>query len=153
MKVIIMSGVPGSGKSTFTKSLKGDVVICSADNYFLDENGVYNFNPSKLGEAHGSCLHRFTRNLITMRDRTWAKDTTLVVDNTNTSALEMAPYVALAAAFEVECELVTVLCDPHKAHARNTHGVPLQGVLRMDAAIRSRELPPFWNIKKTVVEQ
>jgi hypothetical protein len=77
---------------------------------------------------------------------------TLIVDNTNTSAIEIAPYVALAAAYGVKVELVTVLIDPNVAAQRNTHGVALQGCQRMDAAIRSRQLPPFWDVKLTVVE-
>lgn len=149
MKVIIMSGVPGSGKSTYIKSLEGRVVVCSADHYFTDKDGNYNFDFTNLRMAHGECLRKFMAYRINL---CWDY---LVVDNTNTSAIEIAPYYAVASAYEneIDIELVTILCDPAKAHARNTHGVPLQGVLRMDAAIRSRELPPFWNIKQTVIEQ
>lgn len=152
MRVIILSGVPGSGKSTLAKSIvvNAPAVICSADNYFMVD-GEYRFDPTKLGEAHAACLHRFTRSLITARDQTWAKDDNIIVDNTNTTALEMAPYVALAAAFGAECEIVTAVCDPEVAHARNTHGVPLAGVKRMAQAIRDRKLPPFWNVKVTEV--
>lgn len=30
-------------------------VVCSADNYFLDRQGVYNFNRDKIAEAHRVC--------------------------------------------------------------------------------------------------
>jgi hypothetical protein len=122
-------------------------VVCSADHYFLDEKGNYNFDFTKLRLAHGECLRKFMAYRVNM---CWDY---LVVDNTNTTALEIAPYYAVASAYEeeVDIELVTVLCDPVKAHTRNTHGVPLQGVLAMDQRIRERELPPFWNVKQTVV--
>ena len=31
------------------------MVVCSADNYFLDSQGVYNFNRDRIGEAHRVC--------------------------------------------------------------------------------------------------
>jgi predicted kinase len=143
-KIVLMSGVPGSGKSTYTSTLKGEVVVCSADHYFMVD-GEYRFDFTKLGAAHGACLRKFTE---TLRE---ARADVLVVDNTNTSELELAPYVALAAAYSAPVEIVTVLCDPAIAAARNTHGVPEAGVRRMDAALRSRELPPFWNVKLTTL--
>ena len=44
--IFIMRGLPGSGKSTLVKAISEfyemqDPVICSADNYFTDENGIY----------------------------------------------------------------------------------------------------------------
>jgi predicted kinase len=148
--VIILSGVPGSGKSHYIKKqIQGNVLVCSADHYF-EKTGSYVFDPSKLGQAHGECLRKFAANVS---DEEGNPNGTLVVDNTNTSAIELAPYVALCQAFEVECELVTVLCDPDIAAARNLHGVPGHAIARMDKAIRSRTLPPFWDVKLTTVEQ
>jgi hypothetical protein len=47
------------GKSTLVQILKrlysNSFVICSADNYFIDNQGVYNFNRDKIGEAHRVC--------------------------------------------------------------------------------------------------
>ena len=44
--IFIMRGLPGSGKSTLVKSITEVFndqipVICSADHYFIDENGIY----------------------------------------------------------------------------------------------------------------
>ncbi len=141
MKVIIMSGIPGSGKSTYSKKLGG--VVCSADHWF-EREGEYKFDPTKLGMAHGACLAKFTRALMAGED-------VIVVDNTNTSSLELAPYVALAQAFGASCELVTIQCDPDVAFARNVHGVPLETIRRMAAALSARTLPPFWAVKVTNV--
>jgi predicted kinase len=150
MRVLILSGIPGSGKSTYVKSaLVGQkAVICSADTYFTrnSDDGTYKFDPSKLGLAHGECLKNYAECI-----RDGSKLDLIVVDNTNTSELEIAPYVALAAAYGVEVDLVTLLCDPSVAHARNVHGVPLAGCQAMDRRIRDRQLPPFWNITQTTI--
>jgi hypothetical protein len=50
---------PSLGKSTLVNILKRlyskSVIVCSADNYFLDSQGVYNFSRDKLGQAHHVC--------------------------------------------------------------------------------------------------
>jgi len=48
-----------SGKSTLVNKLKDlyskSYAICSADNYFLDSQGIYRFNRDKIAEAHKVC--------------------------------------------------------------------------------------------------
>ena len=44
--IFIMRGLPGSGKSTLVNAITEvykmqDPVICSADHYFINENGIY----------------------------------------------------------------------------------------------------------------
>jgi hypothetical protein len=68
----------------------------------------------------------------------------LVVNNTNTTLVEIAPYYAIAAAYGLEVDLITLLCPPSIAAERNVHGVSLAACEAMDRRIRSRELPPFW---------
>jgi len=148
MKIVIMSGCSGSGKSTLAAAFSGKVdkaTIVSADNWFIDATGTYCFDVTQLGKAHGACLQAF---IETVRDN---RDDLVIVDNTNTSSEEIAPYYAIAQAYGVEVELVTVLCDPEKAAMRNKHGVPQSACKRMDAAIRNRKLPPFWAMKLTTV--
>lgn len=146
-KVIIMSGVSGSGKSTHAmKAFKGEfgpattISVLSADNFFMKE-GVYNFDPSKLSLAHGECFKDFITNL--------RNDTDLVVvDNTNTTAVEIAPYILGAQAYGYEVEIITVMCetedDINCAAARNSHGVPLTGVMAQHKRLCGRELMPWW---------
>lgn len=93
-KVIILSGISGSGKSTYAKKLVGDsfgqeectgVVVCSADHFFM-QTGEYKFDASMLSLAHGECFKDFIEEV--------QRGTSLVlVDNTNTSVAEIAPYV------------------------------------------------------------
>ena len=141
-RVVLLSGIPGSGKSRHGKAmLDADprTVVVSADDFFLDEAGVYRFDGSKLGEAHGACMRAFLRAVE-------AEACVVVVDHTNATALELAPYYTVAKALGYEVEIVTVLCSPEVAAARNTHGVPLGGCVAMDARLRAREIPPYWEI-------
>ena len=65
-----------------------------------------------------------------------------MVDNTNISRVEMAPYVQVAAALGYEVEVVRVRCDPRVAAQRNVHGVPSGTVYRM---YRDMERPvSYW---------
>ena len=148
-KVILLSGVPGSGKSYFTKSLVSEnSVVCSADHFF-EQKGTYKFDPAKLGDAHGACLRKFAETLMASAEDPNYCDV-LIVDNTNTSTLELAPYVALCQAYNIVPELVTVICDASTAYSRCTHGVPLGAIQRMSAAIKDRKLPPYWDVKETM---
>jgi predicted kinase len=149
MKVIILRGLPGSGKSTFTSKMEGVVKVVSADHYFhINDDQVYRFDPSKLGAAHAYCLRTFV-NTLTKED--WVD--TLVVDNTNCSAVEIAPYYALAQAYGVDCTIVhinTNLSDEELSD-RNVHGVPVATIARMRTTIAREQLPPWWNVEKVSV--
>ena len=90
--MFIMRGLSGSGKSTLVKAIKsiyakdatGDFVICSADNFFMS-NGSYNFDISRISDAHDDCQNRM-KEAVTSRVRT------VVIDNTNVMYWEMKTY-------------------------------------------------------------
>lgn len=138
MNVWIYSGVPGSGKSTAIKNLHPKGTIFSSDDYYCQE-GKYNYVAELIGEAHGWNL----RNFIDYVSKT--KTGEAVVDNTNTSIVEMAPYVAIAQAYGHKVKVVTLLCDPKKAWERNVHGVPLTTVMAMHEKLANMEIPPWWD--------
>lgn len=140
MKVIILSGIPGAGKSTYAERRYPDAYVVSADSYFMVD-GEYRFDPAGLPAAHGACLRDFTRALQAH------EHATLVVDNTNISVAEIAPYAALALAYGADLRIVTVNADPENAWARNVHGVPAQSIRRMFDALNKRELPPWWPVE------
>jgi len=150
-QVVILSGLPGSGKSTYTAKLKSlalsnrqDYVVCSADHFFEDEEGNYNFDPSKIGEAHGACYRKFIEAVQTTR----TYGALIVVDNTNLSSWEISPYMAGANAYSFDVKVVKVRCDPELAFKRQTHGVPRKS---FDNMVRNQErmwLPPFWEVEE-----
>ena len=146
MKVKIMSGISGSGKSTYIKNHFPDAMVCSADHFFLNEKGEYVFDVKNLSKAHGECLKKFVAIVGFVSD----KDAVIVVDNTNTTPVEIAPYAQLALAYGHELEIVMIEYDSKKACARNEHEVPLKTVEAQAYRLNKLEskIPRWWNLKK-----
>lgn len=140
--VKILSGVSGSGKSTWAQD-KG--VVFSADHFFLQE-GVYRFDPSKLQEAHEACLHDFVCEVQGMEPL--EGDADIIVDNTNTTVEEIAPYYAVARAFGYQVELITFHIEWEIAAQRNQHGVPDGAIQTQLQRLRALRIPSFWQIKQ-----
>lgn len=113
----ILRGVQGCGKSTLARSLASgndDSIICSADDYFM-VNGVYTFNPEKLGEAHAAC-QRKAREAITYRVPR------IIIDNVNATTAQLLPYLEMANAGEY---LIFSLIVEHRHKELNEHRVPI----------------------------
>lgn len=89
--VIILRGLPGSGKSDLAWELwKGlGATICSADFYFYDGE-EYNFDATKLRDAHAKCKEDFIHAIE-------QGESLIVVDNTNTQYKEFEWYDLTAA--------------------------------------------------------
>lgn len=135
-KVTILRGVSGSGKSTYAATNYPGALVVSADSFFAFVDG-YKFDPTKLSEAHGLCLRGFVD--AAQRGRN------VVVDNTNITVEEIAPYYAIAEAYGREVEIVTFDVPISIAHARNIHNVPLAKVEGQHFRLWKAILPPRWN--------
>ncbi len=118
--------------------------VFSADNYFKDVEGIYRFDAKKLGKAHADCLKKFTDNLIKPHLTREVYQDYLIVDNTNTTVKEMNPYAALAFAYNVPFEVVTIDTPPEIAAHRNTHGVPVDKVFQMSRRLSEARIPKDW---------
>lgn len=135
----ILRGVSGAGKSTLADKMADEstaetVAICSADDYFVNAAGEYNFDPSKLSEAHRQCFVNVDNNL----EHGWD----VIVDNTNCSLFEVSPYLMLGQKHRAEVRIIRIECDPSIAASRNIHGVPTKVVKMMDQ--RMERALPFW---------
>lgn len=150
MKVVILCGISGSGKSTYIKNHLSDADVCSADHFFMVD-GEYKFDVKKLGQAHGECLKHF---VYLVSQKPHGNRVPVVVDNTNTSMMEVAPYAQLALAYGHELEIIILEAPLELAHARNTHGVPIQGVQgQHDRLVKlADQLPPWWKVTKVQAE-
>lgn len=136
--VIILRGIPGSGKSTrVALLLRGAMIagrsnVCvSADHFFEDpESGRYSFNPKLLGRAHTTCFDSF-KTVLNQRV------SVIVVDNTNTKVWEMKKYIdaALEAGYNVRVEELRARDDSDikRFHNRGLHNVPLDKMRQMHA--------------------
>jgi len=147
--VTILMGVPGSGKSWYVSTHCRGAFVVSVDHYF---ERLGRFDWRKLGEAHGECLREFIRHV---QDGTVLKEPVhIVVDNTNTKLITMAPYVAIAQAYGYHVEVVRLECDPKVAAKRCVHEVPEKTIIKMDHEIvHSLQfgLPEVWGARLKVV--
>jgi len=143
-RILIMRGLPGAGKSTWARRNHPDAHICSADTFFVGEDGEYRFDGERISEAHAWCLRSFAEILSSMEG---GSPEVIIVDNTAIRAWEISPYYNLARAYGHEVRIVHVSCDIPTAHERNIHGVPLERIEKMDQDLLSEELPPFWTVE------
>ena len=110
--LIVMQGIPGSGKSTIAEMIalgSHDVQIRSTDE-FWGEN--YNFNAALLGRAHEWNQDRVKREMV-------AGTSTIIVDNTNIKKSAVEPYVEMANQFGYTVQFVRVSVPVDVAVGRN----------------------------------
>ncbi len=92
-----------------------------ADMYFVDSDGNYKFNPSKLKESHEWCREEIE---FVMK----YQYPIVVVSNTFTQEWEMKPYYELAEKYEY---MVTSLIVENRHGGVNLHGVPEEKLNQM----------------------
>ena len=153
--LIVMRGVPGSGKSHKAKQLKGDTgVIFSTDDFWGDDDESYKANWAKaqadgtvwqkLGEYHGKNLAR----AVAAMDQGISP---IIIDNTNIKPKAFKPYVeeAKKRGYSIRIEESDLpqwkdyrsgkMVQDKAAeffHKNNQHGVPLQTIRSMLAGFQ-----------------
>ena len=116
-KLILLRGLPGSGKSTAAKLFQGSGYSShyEADMYFInEETGEYQFDPSKLKLAHNWCAIQTQKAMVD-------EIPTIVISNTFTQEWEMDNYRELAKMHDYQ---VFTLIVENRHGGVNVHGVP-----------------------------
>jgi len=113
----IVRGIPGSGKTTFAKTLGG--VHFEADQYFMVD-GEYKFDVTKLKDAHKWCQGQVS-NAMLINYTTGNLNNVIVVSNTFTQEWEMVPYIEMAK--EWGYTVFTIVVE-NRHGGENVHGVP-----------------------------
>jgi len=125
MILILIRGLSASGKSSLSTLFDG--YCFAADDYFTDPLGAYNFDPSKLPEAHAECQRRTKDSLAKGRAIT-------VVTNTFSCRWEMEPYFKLAEDFDCRVHVIDLFdggLTNEELVERNLHGVPVETISDM----------------------
>ena len=115
----ILRGLPGSGKSTFAKSIAKPWQIFEADQFFTN-NGKYEFDATKLKDAHQDCKDR-VRNAMRPSLFRGLLYNTIVVSNTFTQEWEMKFYRVIAKKYGYRIFYVII---ENRHGNTNEHGVP-----------------------------
>lgn len=132
--LVIMRGIPGSGKSTTAKKLVQELYpnasIFSTDQFFhqeMDYEKPYVFDPQKLGVFHARNLERAIKAM--------QAGETVIIDNTNTVPRDADAYMKAAHDYGYKVLVhesdTPWKFDPAILAQRNQHGVPLDKIKMM----------------------
>ena len=126
-ELILLRGLPGSGKSSLAHLITNEFSICEADMFFTDKEGNYNFDATKLSQAHNWCREqveiRMSDNQI--NEQFYPK---IVVSNTFTKEWEMSEYFDLAKKYGYRVHTIIV---ENRHGGINQHGVPAEKLEQM----------------------
>ena len=128
MNLILVRGVSGSGKTTFTSHLNG-YILSTDDHFYVD--GVYTFNPDKLSEYHQKTINQVEKLMKNWEDFYHDTDNSnIVVHNTFTQEWEMEPYLDLADKYGFK--IFTIIVE--KRHKNDSkHNVPFEIIKKQRA--------------------
>lgn len=131
--LLLLQGVPGSGKSTLISRLEKEydkpAYICSADDYWYGDREKtpenYWFDLNRLHVAHKECKDKFLAAL-------YDKEPLIVVDNTNIRLKEYKFYfkAAISNGYNVTFHRIQN-CSVEESLKNNIHKVPREAIERM----------------------
>ena len=123
LTMVVMRGLPGSGKSTVVSAITRiypHAVVCSADHFFMSEDGEYEFDASQLKLAHQQSQDK-------ARWACEAGESLVVVDNTGVRRWELVPYFRSAQSYNYTVLLVEPRTpwrfNVKQLLSKNSHGV------------------------------
>jgi predicted kinase len=134
-KLILVRGLPGSGKSTFAKKIKEKNHFMyerlETDMFYETPNG-YEFDADRIKDAHNWCYYSTMKALKGGMD--------VIVSNTFTTNWEMERYVALK---EIFPNLNIIIINMYTQY-ETIHNVPEETMKKMKA--RWQDVDPSWDV-------
>jgi predicted kinase len=137
-ELIVMVGIPGSGKSTKAKELVGNGQIFSTDDRIESQGDYLEFFNKMINSKDFTPLSNMHNLNFTMAKKAMKTGTTpVIIDNTNLSPSESKKYVeeALLLGYADDnikfIEIGTGGLSAEELANRNTHGVPLDKIQSM----------------------
>ena len=116
--LILLRGVSGAGKTTVAKLFMigtSFTEFFAADDYMVDEHGIYKYDPKRLAECHKKCQDAVKVALFNDYE-------TVVVHNTFCAEWEMDAYYKIAE--EVgDCRVHSIIVE-NRHDSTSTHDVP-----------------------------
>ncbi len=122
-QLILIRGLSGSGKSTLARTICGDLgsrIMLSADDYFTNEDGSYNFDPNSLKQAHEWCKKQAA---IAIED----EYDVVVIHNTFTRKWEIDPYRELGEQKGYQVQILNLYdggLSDRELSDRGVHNIP-----------------------------
>jgi predicted kinase len=151
--MFILRGPSGAGKTEYANSLINDnggledfklEWICSADKFFYNpDTRMYEFDPTKLGEAHAGCLGQVLQAI--------AENARMVfVDNTNIRNWEFQNYIEIGRQADYEVEVYQLLPETieemRSCVVRSRHDTPPEIIAKQILAFEKCEAD-FINVR------
>lgn len=139
-RVIIMRGIPGSGKSTEAQRWLDMVpqgIAVSADTFMYAGDRAW--DSDRLEWCHERCQETY----VQMLDEGVPL---IIVDNTNTKGSDLVFYVQWAERRGYAFSIFQINVDPKVAFERGRHPVPLATLELMGRRLWSERLPTTWDV-------
>lgn len=118
--LILVRGIPGSGKSTFAKHISKNGIIFEADMFFLD-NGEYKFDISKIHLAHRWCFKNVEKALESGCEE-------VIVSNTFVKESQLNRYIKLGKKYN--CIITSIIVET-RHDGTSVHNVPEETIIDM----------------------